>query len=118
MREKSGSNSKERSNAPNIDKDNMLLNVSQNNDSDCCDAKENLKDSPDNFLGTNMVSEANVDSNNIQNENTKTESAIDEATVAKIKGNFITDNSTSRKKKTEDMGTGSNRELGERTGER
>ena len=31
-----------------------------------------------------MVSEANVDSNKIQNENTKTESAIDEITVVKI----------------------------------
>ena len=86
MREKSGSNSKQNasSNASYVDKDNMLLKVSHNNHSDCCDARKNLKDSSDSFLGTNMVSEANVDSNKIQNENTKTESALDEITVVKV----------------------------------
>ena len=66
VREKSGSNSKQNasSNAPNAYKDNMLLNVSHNNYSDHCD---DLKDSPESFRGTNMVSETNVDSNNIQN---------------------------------------------------
>lgn len=64
------------SNAPNVDKDNMLLNVSHNNDSDC-NVEKNLEDRPDSFRGTNMVIEANVDNNNIQNESTKTESAID-----------------------------------------
>ena len=101
VREKSESNSKQNasSNAPNVGKDNMLLNVSHNNDSDCCDVKENLKDSLDSFLGTNMVSEAKIDSNNIQNENTKMENAIDEITVVKVNETFITDNHTSRKKK-------------------
>ena len=101
VREKSESNSKQNasSNAPNVGKDNMLLNVSHNNDSDCCDLKENLKDSLDSFLGTNMVSEANIDSNNIQNENTKMENAIDEIIVVKVNETFITDNHTSRKKK-------------------
>ena len=80
----------------------MLLNPSHNNDNDCCDKKENSKDSFDSFLGTNTVSEAiNVDSNNTLNdkgikENTKTESAIDEITIDET---FITDNCTTRKKK-------------------
>ena len=71
LREKTGSSSKQNtsSNAQNVDKDNVLLNVSHNNDSDCCDKKENLKYNSDSFLGTNKVSESvNVDSNNIQNE--------------------------------------------------
>ena len=59
--------------------------------------KEKLKDSPDSFLGTNMVSEANVDSNITQNKNSKTESATDEINVAKVKNTFIPDNRTSRK---------------------
>ena len=47
-----------------------------------------------------MVSEAiNVDSNNIQNENTRTESAIDEINVVKVNETFITDNRTTRQKK-------------------
>ena len=98
VREKSGSNSKQNasSNAPNADKDNMLLNMSHNNYSNCCDVKDYLKDSPESFLGTNMVSETNVDSNNIQNENTNMESAIGEM---KVNENFITDNFTARKKK-------------------
>ena len=86
VREKSGSNSKQNasSNAPNVDKNSMLLNVSHKNHSDCCYVRENLKDSPDSFLGTKMVSEANVDSNKTKNENTKKESAIDEMTVVKV----------------------------------
>ena len=36
------------------------------------------------FLGTIMVSEANVDSNKTKNENTETEIAIDEMTVVKF----------------------------------
>ena len=59
--------------------------------------KEKLKDSPDSFLGTNMVSEANVDGNITQNKNSKTESATDEINVAKVKNTFIPDNRTSRK---------------------
>ena len=60
MREKSGSNSKQNasSNALNVDKNN----------------------SSDSFLGTKMVSETNGDGNKTKNENTKTESAIDEMT--------------------------------------
>ena len=46
-----------------------------------------------------MVSETNVDSNKTKNENTKTESAIDEMTVIKVNETFITDNRTARKKK-------------------
>ena len=46
-----------------------------------------------------MISETNVDSNNIQNEKTKTESARDEMTVVKVNETFITDNRTARKKK-------------------
>ena len=46
-----------------------------------------------------MVSETNVDSNNIQNKNTETESAIDKMTVVKVNETFITDNRTARKKK-------------------
>ena len=61
--------------------------------------REKLKDSPDSFLGTNVVSEANVDSNNIQNENTKTKSVIDEMTVLKVNETFFVDNRTARKKK-------------------
>ena len=61
--------------------------------------REKLKDSPDSFLGTNVVSEANVDSNNIQNENTKTKSVIDEMTVLKVNETFFADNRTARKKK-------------------
>ena len=101
LREKSGSNSKQKasSNASNVDKDDMLLNVSHSNHSNCCDVSENLKDSPDSFLGTNMVSETNVDSNSIQNEKTETESARDEMTVVKVNETFITDNRTARKKK-------------------
>ena len=65
VREKSGSNSKRNasSNPPNVDKDNMLLNVSHKNHSDCCYVRENLNVSPGSFLGTKMVSAANVDSN-------------------------------------------------------
>ena len=101
VREKSGSNSKQNasSNIPNVDKNSMLLNVSHKNHSDCCYVRENLKDSPDSFLGTKMVSEANVDSNKTKNENTKTESAIDEMFVVKVNEPFITDNRTARKKK-------------------
>ena len=61
--------------------------------------REKLKDSPDSFLGTNVVSEANVDSNNIQNENTKTKSVIDEMTVLKVNETFFADSRTARKKK-------------------
>ena len=61
--------------------------------------KEDFKDSPDSFLGTNLVGEINVDSNNIHNESTKTESAIDEITVVKVNETFITDNCAARKKK-------------------
>ena len=94
VREKSGSNSKQNasSNAPNVDKDTMLLKVSHKNHNDCCYVRENLKDSPDSFLGTNMVSEANVHNNKIKNENTKIESAIDEMAVVKVNETFITDN--------------------------
>ena len=101
VREKSGSKSKQNasSNAPNVDKDNMLLNVSHNNHSNCCNMREKLKDSPDSFLGTNVVSEANVDSNNIKNENTKTKSVIDEMTVLKVNETFFADSRTARKKK-------------------
>ena len=77
----------------------MLLNASHKNYSDCCDVKENLKDSPDRFLGTNTISEADVDSNNIHDENTKTESILDEITVIKVNETFIPDNRTVRKKK-------------------
>ena len=77
----------------NVDKDDMLLNMSHSNHG------KSLKDSPDSFLGTNMVSESNVDSNNIQNENTETESARDERTVVTVNETFITDNRTARKKK-------------------
>ena len=83
------------SNAPNVDRDNMLLNVSHNNPSNCCDVREKLKDNP----GTNVISEVNVDSNNIHNENTKTERAIDEMTVVKVNETFTNDNRTARKKK-------------------
>ena len=76
--------------------DNVLLNVSHNSYSDCCDAKGNLKDS---FLGTNMISEANVDNNNIQDENTRKKSVIDKINVVKVNETFITDNHTARKKK-------------------
>ena len=106
VREKSGSNSKQNasSNVPNAEKDSMLLNVSHRNDSDCCDVKEYLKGNLDSFLGTNTVSEANVDSNNIQNENTKTESAIDEIIVVKVNETLITDNHRARKKKQKTYG--------------
>ena len=101
VREKLESNSKQNasSNAPNVDKNNMLLNVAHKNHSDCCYVRENLKDSPDCFLGTKMVSQANADSNETKNENTKTESAIDEMTVVKVNETFIIDNRTARKKK-------------------
>ena len=101
VRQKSESNSKQNasSNSPNFDKDNILLNVSHGNHSNCCDVRENLKGIPYSFFGTNMVSETNVDSNNIQNENTETESAIDKMTVVKVNETFITDNRTARKKK-------------------
>ena len=48
VREKSGSNSKQNasSNAPNVDKNSILLNVSHKNQSHCCHVRE-------------MVSEAN-----------------------------------------------------------
>ena len=46
-----------------------------------------------------MVSEANVDSNNIQNESTKTKSVIDEMTVLKVNETFFAGNRTARKKK-------------------
>ena len=108
VREKLVSNSKENasSNATNVDKDSVLLNVSHNNYSDCCDVKGNLKDS---FLRTNMISEANVDSNNIQDENTRTESVIDKINVVKVNETFITDNHTARKKKQkEDIRTSAN----------
>ena len=62
----------------------MLLNVSHKNHSDCCYVRENLKDSSDSFLGTKMVSKANVDSNKTKSENTKAESATDEMTVVKV----------------------------------
>ena len=71
LREKSGSSSKENvgSNAQNVGRDAVLFNVPHNNDSDWCDIKKNLKVSPNSFLGTNMVSEANnVDNNNTENE--------------------------------------------------
>ena len=79
VREKSGSYSKQNasSNAPNVDQNNMLLNVSHRNHSDCFYVRENLKDNPDNFLGTKMAGEANVDNNKTKNETTKMESAID-----------------------------------------
>ena len=101
VREKLESNSKQNasSNAPNVDKNNMLLNVAHKNHSDCFYVRENLKDSPDCFLGTKMVSQANADSNDTKNENTKTESAIDEMTVVKVNETFIIDNRTARKKK-------------------
>ena len=110
VREKSRSNSKQNasSNTPNVGKDNLLLNVSHNNYSDCCDVKENLKESPDSFLRTNMISEANVDSNNIQDKNTETDSVMDEVTVVKVNETFITDNHTARKKKKEDIRTSGN----------
>ena len=57
------------------------MNISSCNDSNFCDVRENLKDSADSFLGTNMVSETNVDSNKVQNENTEIESGIDEITM-------------------------------------
>ena len=60
-----------------------------------------------------MISEVNVDSNNIHNENTKTERAIDEMTVVKVNETFTTDNRTARKKKTEDISTSGNGERGE-----
>ena len=60
-----------------------------------------------------MVSEANVHSNNIQNENTKTESAIDEINVVKVNDTVFPDNRTARKKKTEDIRTSGNGERGE-----
>ena len=115
VREKSGSNSKQNasSNAPNVDQNNMLLNVSHKNHSDCCYVRENLKDSPNSFLETKMISKANVDSNKTKNENTKTESAIDEMTVIKVNETFITDNRSATKKKTEDIRTSSNGERGE-----
>ena len=99
--EKLGSNSKQNasSNTPNVDKDNMLLNISNNNYNNRCGVKENLKDSSDSFLLTNIISKANVDSNNIQDENTKMESVIDEMIVIKVNETFITDNRTARKKK-------------------
>ena len=59
--------------------------------SNYCRMREKLKDSLDSFLGSNMVSEAKVDSNNIQNENTRTESTIDEVTVVKLNETFVTD---------------------------
>ena len=65
MWQKSESNSKQNasSNAPNVDKDNILLNVSHGNHSNCCDVRENLNGIHNSFFGTNMVSETNVDSN-------------------------------------------------------
>ena len=86
VREKSGNNSKQSasSNAWKVDKDNILLDVSHSNHSNCSDVRENLKDNADSVLGTNMVSEAKVDSNNVQNENTETESVIDEIMVVKV----------------------------------
>ena len=101
VREKSGSNSKPSasSNASYVDKNDMLFNVSHSNHSNCCDVSENLKDRSDSFLGTNMVSETNVDSNSMQNEKTETESARDEMAVIKVNKTFITDNRTARKKK-------------------
>ena len=68
----------------NVDKDNMLLNVSHNNHSNICDLRQNLKDSPDSFLRTNKISETNVGSNNMQNKNTEIERARNEMTVVKI----------------------------------
>ena len=114
MREKSVSNSKQNasSNASNVDKDDMLLNMSHSNHSNCCDVSENLKDSSDSFLGTNMVSETNVDSNSIENEKTETVSATDEMTVVKVNETFITDNHTARKKKRKTC-TNANGERGE-----
>ena len=101
MREKWGSNSKQNasSNTSNVDKDNILLNVSHSNHGNCCDVSEHLKDSPGTFLVTNMISETNVDSNNIQNEKTETVGARDEMTVVKVNETFITDNRTAGEKK-------------------
>ena len=101
MREKCGSKSKQNasSNASNVDKDNILLNVSHSNHGNCCDVSEHLKDSPGTFLVTNMISETNVDSNNIQNEKTETVGARDEMTVVKVNETFITDNRTAGEKK-------------------
>ena len=73
--------------------------MSHGNHSNCCDVKENLNGIHNSFFGINMVSETNVDSNNIQNKNTETESAIDKMTVVKVNETFITDNRTARKKK-------------------
>ena len=100
-REKLGNNSKHNasSNASNVDKDNMLLNVSHNNHSYCCDLRQNLKDSPASFLRTNKISKTNVRSNNIQNKNTEKERARNEMTVVKVNETFITDNRTARRKK-------------------
>ena len=96
-----GRNSKQNasSNTSNVDKDNILLNVWHSNHGNSCDVSEKLKDSPGSFLVTNMISETNVDSNNIQIEKTETESARDEMTVVKVNETFITDNRTARKKK-------------------
>ena len=77
----------------------MLLNVSHNNHSNCCDLRQNLKDSPESFLRTNKINETNVGSHNIQNENTEIESALNEMTVVKVNETFITDNRTARRKK-------------------
>ena len=87
------------SNAWKVDKDNILLDVSHSNHSNCCDMRENLKGNPDSVLGTNMVSETKVGSNNVQNEKTETESLIDEMMVVKVNQTFITNNRTARKKK-------------------
>ena len=46
-----------------------------------------------------MISETNVDSNNIQNEKTETVGARDEMTVVKVNETFITDNRTAGEKK-------------------
>ena len=87
------------SNAWKVNKDNILLDVSHSNHSNCCDVGENLKGNPDSVLGTNIVSETKVGNNNVQNENTETESVIDEMMVIKENETFITNNLTARKKK-------------------
>lgn len=92
------------SNAQNVYKVVVLLNVSHNNESNYCDVKK-IKRHLNSFLGTNIVGEAiNVDSYNTKSEegtkeNTKTKSATNEVTAVKVNKTFIVDNCTSRKKK-------------------
>ena len=73
-----------------------MLNVSRYNGSDCCDVKEYLKENPNSFLKTNMVSEAiNVGIK----ENIKAGSPIEEVTVVKVNETFIIVICTARKNK-------------------